>query len=179
MSLKKAVLFDRDGTLIIDKHYLNDPEGVEFLPGAFEALARLRDAGFLLIVVTNQSGIARGLVQTENLVRIHEKMQSELAKHGLEISRYYHSPHLPESDHPTRKPNPGMLLQAIQDFHLDREQTWMVGDKPSDIEAGRRAGVRSILLNPTVPSAPQSGGPWTVATLDDVASLVLSQSSHA
>lgn len=143
--MKPAVFFDRDGTLIHDKAYLNDPEQVEFVPGAFEALKQLQQAGYLLIVVTNQSGIARGIVQVEKMHAIHERMQRDLATHGINIDEFFFSPHLDDS-HPTRKPNPGMLLEAMGKFPIDKSKSWMVGDRMIDVEAGHRAGVRSILL---------------------------------
>ena len=145
--MNKAVFFDRDGTLIVDKHYLNDPNDIEYMPGAFTALKKLSDAGYMLIVVTNQSGIPRGKVTEENLHQIHSNMQSEFEKHGFKIEEYYFSPHLPDSDHPTRKPNPGMLLQASEEHSVDLKSSWMIGDKDIDVEAGHRAGARSILFD--------------------------------
>jgi histidinol-phosphate phosphatase family protein len=144
--MKKAIFLDRDGTIIVDKNYLNDPEQVEFLPGAFEALKALQN-DFLLIVVTNQSGIARGLVRVENMHLIHEKMQAVLKPHGVKITAFYHSPHAPDSNHPLRKPNPGMLLQAAKDHRIDLGASYMIGDKPIDVEAGHRAGTKSILMS--------------------------------
>jgi len=145
--MKKAVFFDRDGTLIHDKVYLNDPQGVELISGALECLKALKDAGYLLIVVTNQSGIARGLVQEENLHKIHERLQEMVKPHGVQFDGFYFSPHAADSDHPTRKPNPGMLEQAIREHGIDRSKSWMVGDKMIDVEAGNRANVKSILVN--------------------------------
>lgn len=142
----KAVFLDRDGTIIIDKVYLNDPEQVEFLPGAIEGLRALQAAGFLLIVATNQSGIARGLVQEENLHKIHEKMQTLLATENIRIDRFYCSPHAADSNHPMRKPNPGMLLQAAKDLRIDLASSFMIGDKEIDVEAGHRAGAKSVLV---------------------------------
>ena len=144
--MKKAVFLDRDGTIIIDKNYLNDPEQVEFLPGAIEGLQALQK-DFLLIVVTNQSGIARGLVQVENMHLIHEKMQTVLKPHEVQIAAFYFSPHAADSNHPLRKPNPGMLIQAAKDLRIDLSASYMIGDKPIDVEAGHRAGVKSILIS--------------------------------
>ncbi len=144
--MKKAIFLDRDGTIIVDKNYLNDPQQVEFFPGAIEALQTLQK-DFLLIVVTNQSGIARGLVQVENLHLIHEKMQAVLKPHGVQINAFYYSPHAADSNHPLRKPNPGMLIQAAKDHRIDLDASYMIGDKPIDVEAGHRAGVKSILIS--------------------------------
>lgn len=144
--MKKAIFLDRDGTIIVDKNYLNDPEQVEFFPGAIEALQALHK-DFLLIVVTNQSGIARGLVQVENMHLIHEKMQAVLKPHGVQITTFYFSPHAADSNHPLRKPNPGMLIQAAKDHRIDLGASYMIGDKPIDVEAGHRAGAKSILIS--------------------------------
>ena len=144
--MKKAVFFDRDGTLIVDKIYLNDPDAIEYLPGVFTGMQRLRAAGFEFVVVTNQSGIPRGLVQLENLEKIHENIKNEMAKHELEILHFYYAPHLVESNHPLRKPNPGMLDAGVETYGIDRSQSWMVGDRMTDVEAGHRAQMKSIFL---------------------------------
>jgi histidinol-phosphate phosphatase family protein len=147
--MKKAIFLDRDGTIIVDKNYLNDPEQVEFFPVAIEALKSLQN-DFLLIVVTNQSGIARGLVQVENVYLIHEKMQAVLKPYGVQITAFYFSPHAADSNHPLRKPNPGMLIQAAKDHRIDLGASFMIGDKPIDVEAGQRAGCKSILISDAV-----------------------------
>lgn len=150
----KAVFLDRDGTLIIDKHYLNDPERVEMLPGVPEGLERLKKAGYLLVVITNQSGVARGIVQEENIKHIHERLQKLLSPLG-QIDRFYHSPHAADSNHPHRKPNPGLLFMAADELQIDLSQSFMVGDKNIDVEAGHNAGAQSILLSesPTTSNA--------------------------
>lgn len=144
--MKKAVIFDRDGTLIIDKIYLNDPDQIEYLPRVFEALGKLRDAGFEFAIATNQSGVARGIVSLENLAEIHRRMTVAFAEHGIEFKGYYYAPYSVESNHPLRKPNPGMLEQAAKENGFDLRKSWMIGDRLSDIEAGHRAGCRTILL---------------------------------
>jgi D-glycero-D-manno-heptose 1,7-bisphosphate phosphatase len=145
--MKKTIFFDRDGTLIIDKIYLNDPEQIEYLPGAFEALRQLRDAGYQFVVVTNQSGVPRGLVTIENLNEIHRRMTDEFARRGVFFAGFYYAAFSVESNHPMRKPNPGMLLSAADDHSADLSSSWMIGDRISDVEAGHRAGCRSILLH--------------------------------
>lgn len=147
--MKKAVFFDRDGTLIIDKIYLNDPSAIEYLPGVFEGMKLLKDHGFEFVVVTNQSGVPRGLVQIENLNQIHQNIREEMAKNGIDILNFYYAPHLVESNHHTRKPNPGMLEMGIRDFDIDPSQSWMVGDRMTDVEAGHRANMKSIFLHGT------------------------------
>ncbi len=143
----KAIFFDRDGTLIVDKVYLNDPDGIEYLPQIFDALRELRDAGFQFFVVTNQSGVPRGKVTIANLNEIHQRVRAAFAVHGIEIREFYYAPYLTDHDHIYRKPNPGMLLQAAQEYNLDLGASWMIGDRMSDVEAGHRAGTRTILLS--------------------------------
>lgn len=144
--LQKAIFFDRDGTLIIDKVYLNNPDQIEYLPGVFEALRQFRDAGYKLVVVTNQSGVARGLVTIENLDEIHRRISDQFARHGVFFCGFYYAPFSVESNHFMRKPNPGMLITAANDHGLDLSQSWMIGDRITDVEAGHSAGCRSVLL---------------------------------
>jgi D-glycero-D-manno-heptose 1,7-bisphosphate phosphatase len=144
--MKKAVIFDRDGTLIIDKIYLNDPDQIEYLPDVFPALQKLRDAGFEFAIATNQSGIARGIVSLENLNEIHRRMKVKFAEHGIEFKGYYYAPYSVESNHPLRKPNAGMLELAAKENRFDLRQSWMIGDRLTDVEAGHRAGCKTILL---------------------------------
>jgi D-glycero-D-manno-heptose 1,7-bisphosphate phosphatase len=143
---KPAIIFDRDGTLIVDKSYLNDPEQIEYLPGGFEALRKLRDHGFVFAVATNQSGVPRGIVDVRNLDEIHRRIQAEFSRHGVHFLSFHSAPFMTEYSHPTRKPNPGMLLEAAAWYNLDLSRSWMVGDKMIDVEAGHRAGCRSVLL---------------------------------
>ncbi len=144
--MKKVVFFDRDGTLIYDKIYLNDPDQIEYLPNVFEGVKRLRDHGFEFVIVTNQSGVPRGLVEVENLKKIHQIIRSDFAKHGVDILNFYYAPFLVESNHHWRKPNPGMLEAGIRDYNINPEKSWMVGDRMTDVEAGRRAGVQNVFL---------------------------------
>ncbi len=144
--MKKAVFLDRDGTVIFDKIYLNDVAGVEYLPDVHQQLKRIYDAGYLLFIVTNQSGVARGIVQIENIDKIHHKIQTDAKEHAYEYAAFYYAPYSVESNHPLRKPNPGMLELGQKEFALDMAASWMVGDRDSDVEAGHRAGCRSIFL---------------------------------
>lgn len=143
---RKAVFLDRDGTLIVDRIYLNDPEKIEYLPGVFTALRTLRDHGFSFAVATNQSGVARGLVQIENLFEIHRRIRADFASEGVDFLEFYYAPYMTDSNHPMRKPNPGMILRGAQDFGVQLAPSWMVGDKMLDVEAGHRAGCRSALV---------------------------------
>ena len=149
---RPAVFLDRDGTLIEHVHYLCDPALVRLLPGAPEALKSLRRAGFVVILVTNQSAIGRGMLTENRLEQIHTEMRRQLAACGAAIDAIYYCPVAPGSDdrslveHPDRKPGPGMLLRAAADLQLDLAASWMVGDLISDVWAGLNAGCRSILL---------------------------------
>lgn len=144
--MKKTVFLDRDGTLIIDKVYLNDPDQIEYLPDVFEALVLLRDAGFQFIIVTNQSGVPRGLVTIENLDETHRRIRTEFGRHGVEFVGVYYAPYSVESEHPMRKPKPGMLLQGAKEHRADLAKSWMIGDRVSDVIAGARAGCKTVLL---------------------------------
>lgn len=145
--MKKTVFFDRDGTLIIDRVYLNDPEQISYLPGVFEALTLLRDDGYQFVIVTNQSGVARGIVSLENLTEIHRRISVTFAQHGITFAKFYYAPYSVESNHDMRKPNAGMLNAAHEELGgVDFARSWMVGDRMSDIEAGHRAGCKTVLL---------------------------------
>jgi D-glycero-D-manno-heptose 1,7-bisphosphate phosphatase len=177
---KKTVFLDRDGTLIIDKIYLNDPDQIVYLPGVFEALARLRDAGYQFIMVTNQSGVARGIVTLENLNEIHRRIRVAFAEHGIEFRAIYYAPYAVDSNHPLRKPSPGMLLKGAEECEADLKSSWMIGDRLSDVVAGHRAGCRSILLTGVespAPSAPAEAQPeFVVDTLLEATDKILSVS---
>lgn len=150
---RAGVIFDRDGVLNIDHGYVHRQDQLEWTPGAREAVARLNRAGLAVVVATNQSGVARGYYGLDDLDEFHEHMQLLLAEVGGRIDRFYAAPHhedaaveaFRQADHPDRKPNPGMLLRAMEDFGLDPTRTLMVGDRASDLEAARRAGVHGVL----------------------------------
>ena len=149
---RPAVFLDRDGTLIEHVPYLSDPALVRLLPGAAEAIKKLRRAGFAVILVTNQSAIDRGMLTEDRLDQIHTEMRRQLAACGATIDGIYYCPVAPGGDdrsvveHPDRKPGPGMLLRAAADLKLDLAASWMVGDLISDVFAGLNAGCRSILV---------------------------------
>lgn len=149
--MRPAVFFDRDGTLIEQVHHLNAVDQVRILPGCCEALIRLAHSGYCLIVVTNQSVIGRGLLTEEGLESIHCEMHRQLADGGAKVDAVYFCPAAPKQtdprviEDPNRKPGPGMLLRAAQEWDLDLKQSWMVGDMISDLLAGRNAGVRGTI----------------------------------
>lgn len=155
----KAIFFDRDGTLIEDKIYLNDPDQIVYLDGVFAGLRRLRDHGFSFVVVTNQSGVPRGLVDIENLNEIHRRIRMDCAREGIDILHFYYAPFLVESNHPMRKPNPGMIESGLRDYNIQAEGSWMVGDRYTDVQAGARAGLKSVFLTGTEPPPSQEQRP--------------------
>ena len=150
---RRAVFLDRDGTINVDHGYVCRAEEFEIIPGAPEAIRRLRDAGFQVIVVTNQAGIARGYYGETELHALHCHLDRELERSGTAIDAYYYCPHHPEQgigpfrrDCECRKPLPGMLRQAAADRAIDLEGSYLVGDKLSDIQAGLAAGCTPILV---------------------------------
>ncbi len=173
----KAIFFDRDGTLIEDKVYLNDPEQIIYLPGVFEALRALRDLGYEFHVVTNQSGMARGLVDLANLDEIHRRMRADFSAQGIDFKGFYYAPFLVESNHWARKPNPGMLHYANHDYGVDFSASWMVGDRMTDVLAGQTMGCRCVFLQ----TGPESPTPletpyFVVQTLADVVEVITASS---
>ncbi len=152
-SVRKAVFLDRDGTINVEKEYLYRREDFEFLPGVPQALRSLQDAGYLLIVVTNQSGVARGYYSLKDVDQLHHYMCDRLRQQGVELAAIYVCPHHPEKGLPPynidcecRKAKPGLLLQAAKDFDLDLSASFMIGDKVSDVGAGLSAGCTSYLV---------------------------------
>lgn len=150
---REAVFLDRDGTLIEEVHYLAELSQVRLIPGAADAVRKLNDAGALVIVVTNQSGVARGYFPEANVALVHERLSVLLAECGARIDAFYYCPHHATEGVKTyrvacecRKPKPGMLLTASREHSIDLTQSWMIGDKPCDAEAGAAAGCRTILV---------------------------------
>jgi len=151
--MKRAVFFDRDGTLIEDVGYLTAPDQVRVRPGAAQAVRRLNEAGFLVVVVSNQSGVARGLMSAEDVERANDRLRELLGEQGARIDASYYCPHLPTGTVPAyakgcecRKPKPGLLYQAARDLGIDLTDSFLVGDAARDVEAGRAARCQTIFL---------------------------------
>ncbi len=175
-----AVFLDRDGTLIRDAGYPRDPDEVELLPGTVEALARLSLAGFRLVVISNQSGVGRGIVTTGEASAVHRRFLAELEAHGIHLDGSYYCPHAPDEGCSCRKPSPELIMRAAGELDLDLAASFMVGDKPSDVEAGRRAGVSTVLLRPTPAPADLSSTPDRVArSWAEVASKIVGDGGPA
>ena len=149
---KPAVFLDRDGTINVEKEYLYRPQDFEFTPRAIEAIRMLNQAGYLVVVVTNQSGVARGYYSEEAVRALHVHVAQLLAADGARVDGWYYCPHHPGGKAPydlvcsCRKPLPGMLMAATEELGIDLGRSWMVGDKLADIEAGIAAGCRPILV---------------------------------
>ena len=173
--MRPAILLDRDGTIIVDKVYLNDLNKIEYMPNAFEGLRKFRDLEFLLIVVTNQSGVARGIVPIEVLYAIHAKIRSDLSKHGITIAGFYYAQASVDSNDPMRKPGAGMLLAAATDFGLDLRRCYMIGDRDTDVLAGRAANTKTIYLDHTFPKPPNLKPDFSCVDLLAAAEWVESQ----
>ncbi len=145
-----AIFLDRDGTINIEKNYLYRAEDWQWIEGAQQAIKQLKNAGYIIVVISNQAGIARKMYNESDVTKLHGFANSELAKIGTAIDAFYFCPHHPDFSEAgvcqCRKPAPNMLLQAAQDLNIDLEKSWMIGDKLIDIQAGTAAGVKAILV---------------------------------
>lgn len=151
--MKKALFLDRDGIINIEKNYVHKIEDFEFVDGVFETLRFFQNEGYLLIIITNQAGIGRGYYTEKDFHKLNEWMLDELMKQGIRIDKVYYDPYHPvhgigkyKKDSVNRKPNPGMILDAKMYFDIDLEKSALIGDKLSDIEAGKRAGIKRLFL---------------------------------
>lgn len=151
---RRAAFVDKDGTLVENVPYNVDPRLVELTEGATEGLRMLAEAGYAIVIASNQSGIARGLFAREALAVVEERVRSLLAPSGVDVVAFRHCPHLPDGTVlefaitcECRKPAPGMLLDAARELEIDLPASWMIGDILDDVEAGHRAGCRSVLVD--------------------------------
>lgn len=142
--LHPAVFLDRDGTLMEEVHYCNDPATVRAFPGAREALSKLKAAGFKNVIITNQSGIGRGIIAPDQYAAVHAELLHQIGEENIDGA--YLCPDLPDAGSARRKPSPAMVLEAQADHSLDLSRSFFVGDKSIDIECGRNAGVRTVLV---------------------------------
>lgn len=151
---KRAAFLDRDGTVVEEVNYLTRDEQLRLEPGAAGAMRRLREAGYLLILITNQSGVARGMLTEEELARVHRRLGEMLSAVGAELDGTYYCPHLPgaevgeyDLDCACRKPKPGMILKAAEEHGVDLAASVMFGDSERDVESGKEAGCRAVLIH--------------------------------
>jgi D-glycero-D-manno-heptose 1,7-bisphosphate phosphatase len=153
MNLRPAIFLDRDGVIIDDVHHLSAPSQVQIIPGSAEAIAALNRAGWPVVVVTNQSGVARGLFTLDVLHAVHRRISEQLLGKGARVEAYFFCPHHPAAEVAEyrlecscRKPRPGMLVRAARELGLDLAGSWMIGDRDTDLQAGAAAGTRTILV---------------------------------
>ncbi|MCZ6834620.1 MAG: HAD family hydrolase [Planctomycetota bacterium] len=183
--MKPAIFLDRDNTLINNDGDLGSPDAVRLCDGVPNGLLELRDAGYALIVVTNQGGVARGVYTEADVDAVHQRiatMVDEESDRTNLIDRFYYCPYHPEAEieeyrreHPWRKPNPGMLLQAAHDMHIDLGQSWMIGDQVRDMEAGRSAGCRTALVTQMDDLAEKVKPTVVTSTFDEAVQEILKQ----
>jgi D-glycero-D-manno-heptose 1,7-bisphosphate phosphatase len=145
----KVVILDRDGTIVVDRNYLSDPVGLELLPGAAEGLRSLREQGYRLVVITNQSGVGRGLFSLERLAAMNKRLEQMVHENGGLLERIYFCPHRPEDRCLCRKPRPKLLLDAASELGFTPQKAVVIGDKASDVEFGRNVGATTMLLGST------------------------------
>jgi D-glycero-D-manno-heptose 1,7-bisphosphate phosphatase len=144
---RRAVFFDRDGTLIVDHGYMSSPDQVEFVSGALDVLKTLEAEDFLLVVISNQSGIGRGLVTQREADEVDERFRALLAGNGIHLTGVYYCPHAPDAGCNCRKPEPGLLRRAAEELQIDLARSYIVGDKDSDCKAGEAVGCRGVLIS--------------------------------
>lgn len=176
---RKAVFLDRDGVINIDNGYVSQIDDFQFIDGVIEACQTLKEKGYLLVVITNQSGIARGYFSEEQFHTLTEWMDWSMADRGVDLDGIYYCPHHSEKglgeykvDCSCRKPKPGMLLNAIEDLNIDIENSFLVGDKVSDLQAGLAAGIKKNMLVRTGKQVTEEGQQIATAIFDDLASFV-------
>ncbi|HQR04674.1 MAG: D-glycero-beta-D-manno-heptose 1,7-bisphosphate 7-phosphatase [Proteobacteria bacterium] len=175
-----AVFLDRDGTINVEKEYLHRIEDWDWIPGSPEAIAALNRSGFFVIVVSNQAGIAREFYSIGDVELLHEYVSQELQRHGGRIDAFCFCPHHPDHGQKgsctCRKPGPGMILNSARMLNIDLARSWMVGDKLIDVEAGKAAGVTSILVQTGYGRTEMPGaamGQLTVANLPEAAAMII------
>lgn len=177
--LRPAIFLDRDGTINVEKDYLYRVDEFEFIPGVPEAIARLNGAGYLVVVVTNQSGVARGYYTLADVERLHRHLNDLLAPCGASVDAFYVCPHHPTAgegdfrcDCDCRKGEPGLLLQAAAEHGIDLARSFMIGDKRADLEAGGRAGCRALLVRTGYGARTELAGVGKTPVFDDLSNAV-------
>lgn len=163
--MNKAVFVDRDGTMAKDVHYCRRPEDFELLPNTAKAIRLLNRNGFKVIVITNQSGIARGYFTEETLAQIHQKMKDELVKEGAYVDAIYYCPHHPDDNCDCRKPKPKLVFQAVRDYSINLGDSFVIGDLQMDIDLGKAAGCKTILVGRPLPVDDKAKPDVTVSDL--------------
>ena len=156
---EKVIILDRDGTIVVDRNYLSDPADLEFEVGAAEGLRSMYERGYRLVVITNQSGVGRGLFSLERLEEIHDRLRQMAESIGVRFERIYYCPHAPDAGCPCRKPQIGLLKQAASELGFDLSSAVVIGDKRSDVESGLRAGATTVFVAANSPRLPAGPAP--------------------
>jgi len=174
-AVRKAIFLDRDGTLIRDVGYCSKPDEVELLEGVGKLLPKLKEAGFKIVIITNQSGIGRGYFTEEDFWSVQRELEKQLGAGVIDAT--YFCADTPQNETERRKPNPGMLFEAARELGIDLEQSYMVGNKMSDAQAGIRAGVRASILFGTdaAVGAMESGATLVTKDFKEVVEFILGQ----
>jgi len=173
---KKAVFLDKDDTIHANKEgYLYKAEDIDFLPGVFEGCRRLQDAGYLLVITTNQSGIGRGMYTEGDFENLMEWMQGEFRKERIEIAGIYHCPHIEEDNCECRKPKSGMYFDANRDLGIELDsKSWSVGDGERDVVSGKKVGLSTILISPNPSKVKCEDADYVVTSFTEAVDVILS-----
>jgi len=166
--VNKALFLDRDGTIIEDRGYLADPEGVLLLAGAAEALRELHSEGWQLVVVSNQSGVGRGFITRDQMDAVQTRFLETMEEHGVSIAASYLCVHSPEENCECRKPLPFFLKQASREHSIDLSASWMIGDREGDIHCGRNAGCSTIWLRNELFAVPEDLAAFTAENWEEI-----------
>jgi D-glycero-D-manno-heptose 1,7-bisphosphate phosphatase len=177
---RRFVILDRDGTMVVDRHYLSDPNGLTFLPRAAEGLRSMYEQGCRLVVISNQSGVGRGMFSIEALERMNVKLMEMVSQAGARLERIYFCPHRPEEACPCRKPRTQLMADAAGELGFDPRQAVVIGDKPSDVEFGRNSGAVTLLIDsdPSSERARSARADHVVRDLREAAMIVGALSEH-
>ena len=173
---RRFVVLDRDGTIIKDTHYLDDPDKIEFLPGAIKGMLRLQELGLGLAIITNQSGVGRGYFSLDTLGLIHERLLNLLKCEGISIDGIYYCPHMPDENCNCRKPRTDLIKTAARELNFDLASCFVIGDKNTDIELGQRVGAATVLVTGdsggTLTSEKNADSTFIVAGLGEAAEII-------
>ena len=176
----RAVILDRDGTMVVDRHYLSDPDGLSFLPGAAEGLRSMYEQGWRLIVISNQSGVGRGMFSIENLRQMNARLEQMVLQAGARLEGIYFCPHRPEEQCTCRKPGTQLMLDAATELGFEPRRAIVIGDKASDVEFGRNSGATTMLISDDARSAKARAAhaDFVVGDLREAALILHAQPGH-
>jgi D-glycero-D-manno-heptose 1,7-bisphosphate phosphatase len=177
---ERVVILDRDGTMVVDRNYLSDPDGLSFLPGAAEGLRSMYGQGFRLIVITNQSGVGRGMFSMESLQQMNTRLMAMVDQSGARLERIYCCPHRPEDHCACRKPGTKLMMDAASDLGFEPRRAIVIGDKASDVEFGRGAGATTMLIaeDPAAAQVRAARADYVVHDLSEAALILKSLAEH-